>query len=222
MRGPYVANEYRQGIPLWLLLYRMGEDDFRNGDVYLWQRVERAIIFHRADWPALAKVEIPEWLIAECRARLQEHNEFTLDDLAELAVVLDSRKLPTDAFPRDLQRAGISSLRQDARWAILLYASLSAEQREAISTPDGLPFSDMTIAQRQQVIARAAQRQVPLKRGQAYQATFRLVDAIQEAHGTRFSITKFELRFPDTTDEAMVSFKRLPEETPAKADAAGG
>jgi hypothetical protein len=222
MRGPYVANEYRQGIPLWLLLYRMGEDDFRNGDVYLWQRVERAIIFHRADWPALAKVEIPEWLIADCRARLQEHNEFTLDDLAELAVVLDSRKLPTDAFPRDLQRAGISSLRQDARWAILLYASLSAEQREAISTPDGLPFSDMTIAQRQQVIARAAQRQVPLKREQAYQATFRLVDAIQEAHGTRFSITKFELRFPDTTDEAMVSFKRLPEETPAKADAAGG
>jgi len=69
----------------------------------------------------------------------------------------------------------------------------------------------MTFAQRQQVIARAAGRPVPLPREEAYQATFHLTDAIQEAHGRRFSITKLELRFPDGRDEAMVSFKRLPE-----------
>ena len=211
LRGPYLSEEVRQGIPLWQLLYLIGEDDFQNEDIYLWQKRGDCLVFHRADWPALAKAEIPEWLIADCRAKVEDHGELTLDDLAEIAVILEGRDLPTSAFPRDISRAGISSLRQDARWAVLLYASLSPEQREAIRTPEALPFSDMTFAQRQQVIQRAAQRPAPFPREEAYQATFHLTEAIQEAHGRRFSITKLELRFPDGRDEAMVSFKRLPE-----------
>ncbi len=221
LRAPYLSEEVRQGIPLWRLLYLIGEDDFRNEDVYLWQRSGDCLVFHRADWPHLAKAEIPEWLIADCRARIEDHSELTLDDLAEIAVVLEARGLPTNAFPRDLQRAGISSLRQHARWAVLLYASLSPEQREAITAPEGLPFSDMTAVQRQQVLDRAAQRPVPVQREQAYRATFHLVAVIQEAHGRRFSITKLELRFPGVTDEAMVAFKRLESPVRPQPEAAG-
>ena len=220
VRAPYLSDEVRQGLPLWRLLYLIGEE--RDEEVYLWRKRGDCLVFHRADWPRLAKREFPEWLITNCRARIQDHGEFTLYDLAEIAVILESRALSASAAPGDLQRAGMHWLGPALRWGLLLYASLSPQQRDAIRTPEGLPCSDMTVAQREQVIQRALRRPVPLPREQAQRATFHLLEATEERPGRRFSITKFELRFPNATDAALVSYRRLPEETPAQEGPAEG
>ena len=205
--APDLSDDVRQGLPLWRLLHLIGEDDFRNEDVYHWQKRGHCLVFHRADWPALAKAESPEWLIADCRAKLQEHNEFTLDDLAEIAVILDSRHLPTDRFPEDLQRAGVHRASDYNRWALLLYASLTPDQKAKLLTPEGLSFDDMTIAQRQVVLDRAAKRPMPLEPGQAQQATLALVESSEERRGRRLDKTELQLRFPSVTDSALVRFK---------------
>jgi len=213
--GPYIPEDVREGVPLWRLLYILGEHDF-YGDLYLWEKAGKCLVFHRADWYALAKQEVPEALIAEWRGRLDEQGELTLDDFAEVAVILDSLDLPAANLPRDLQRAGLHSGFSVNAWALLLYASLSPEQLEKLRSPEGLPASDMTIAQRQRVIDRAAALPGPLPRNEAYQATFHLVEETEERRGQRFEKTELQLRFADQTDGALVQFRRLePEQEPA-------
>ncbi len=206
--GPYIPEHVREGVPLWRLLYILGEHEF-YGDLYLWEKAGKCLVFHRADWYALAKQEVPEALIADWRARLDEQGELTLDDFAEVAVILDSLDLPATNLPDDLQRAGLHVGFDQNRWALLLYASLSPEQIEKLRRPEGLPASDMTIAQRQRVIDRAAALPIPLARDQAYRATFHLVDQIDERRGQRFARTELQLRFADQTDRALVRFRRL-------------
>ena len=218
LRAPWIPEDLRKGLPLWRLLYILGEHDF-YGDLYLWEKAGKCLVFHRADWYALAKQEVPEALIADWRARLDEQGELTLGDFAEVAVILDSLDLPATNLPDDLQRAG---LRGANAWALLLYASLSPEQIEKLRRPEGLPASDMTIAQRQRVIDRAAALPIPLARDQAYRATFHLVDQIDERRGQRFARTELQLRFADQTDSALVRFRRLesgPEPTAGAPDA---
>jgi len=219
--GPYIPEDVREGVPLWRLLYMLGEHDF-YGDLYLWEKAGKCLVFHRADWYALAEQEVPEALIADWRARLEEQGELTLDDFAEVAVILDSLDLPATNLPRDLQRAGLHVGFSANAWALLLYASLSPEQLEKLQSPEGLPASDMTIAQRQRAIDRAAALPIPLARDQAYRATFHLVDQIDERRGQRFARTELQLRFADQTDGALVRFRRLESEQKPTASTGGG
>ncbi|MFB3879889.1 MAG: hypothetical protein ACE149_01435 [Armatimonadota bacterium] len=207
LRAPYLSDEVRQGVPLWRLLYLIGEDGFRNEDVYLWQKRGDCLVFHRADWYSRAHAEVPESVIVDYRARLAQQGELTLDDLAELAVLLQSRSLPASNFPRDLQLAGIRVGISYDFPALSLYASLSPEQREAIRTPDGLAFSDMTIAQRRIVLDRAANRPLPIGADEAAKAAFLLVRSAEEAYGRTFDKTELQLRFPSVTDTALVAVK---------------
>ncbi|UCC67577.1 MAG: hypothetical protein JSV79_10695 [Armatimonadota bacterium] len=209
LRAPYIPEDIRKGVPLWRLLYILGEDEFR-GDLYLWEKAGKCLVFHRADWYALTEREVPEALIIASREKLHSQGELTLNDLAELAAALDS---PSPGFPRDLQRAGLHGGFTRNLWALLLYASLSPEQLDVVRSPEGLAFADMTIAQRKQVIDRAAGIPRPLTRGQASQAAFHLVEEVKEAHGRRFATTDLQLRFGDQTDSAWVKSRLLePEE----------
>jgi hypothetical protein len=207
LRAPYLSDEVRQGMPLWRLLYLIGEDGFRNEDVYLWQKRGDCLVLHRADWYSRARAEVPESIIADYRDRLARQGELTVDDLAELAVLLESRDLPASNFPRDLQLAGIHVGMRHGFPALLLYASLSPEQRDAIGTPEGLPFSHMTIAQRRIVLDRAADRPIPIPADEARQAIFALVRSTEEAHERIFDKTELQLRFPSVADSALVGIK---------------
>ncbi len=204
---PYLSDEVREGIPLWRLLYLIGEDDFRNEDVYLWQKSGDCLVFHRTDWPVLAKMEIPEPIILAYREKLSAKGELTIDDLAELATILSARKLPASSFPGDLQRAGIHLASDYNQWALLLYASLTTEQMQKLRSPEGLPFADMTIAQRQVVLQRAAEKPLPAPGAEASRATFNLTESSEERRGRRFDKTELQLRFPSFTDSAMVGLK---------------
>ncbi len=211
LHSPYIPEDVRTGVPLSRLLCLLGEDEFR-GDLYLWEKAGKCLIFHRVDWYGLAKAEVPESLILAYRDKLEAQGRVTVDDLAELAVVLDGQDLSAANFPRDLQRAGLHSGLTSSSWALLLYASLSPEQLEKVRSPEGLAFTDMTIAQRQKVIDTASSLQRPLTRDQAYRATFHLIEGIEEHRGRRFAKTELQLRFPHQTTEAVVQFRRLASE----------
>jgi hypothetical protein len=215
--APYLWDEVRQGIPLWRLLYLIGEDDFRSEDIYLWQKRGNCLVFHRADWAALAKMEIPESIILAYREKIAAQGELTLNDLAELATILSTRKLPASAFPEDLQRAGVRLASHYSQWALLLYASLTPEQLQKLRSPEGLPFAEMTIAQRQIVLQRAANRSLPVPQIEAYRASFHLAESSEERRGRRFDKTELQLRFPGVTDSALVGLKVInppPQPTP--------
>jgi hypothetical protein len=219
LRPPHIPDEVREGVPLWRLLYVLGEDDF-HGDVYLWEKVGDCLLFHRVDWYRLAKTEIPEPVIADYRARMEAQGELTMDDLAELAVLVDAQDLHVSGFPRDLQRAGIYAALPDNRWGLLLYASLSSEQQGKLRSPQGLSFDEMTIAQQRQVVDRAAERPEKPTTNAAHLATFHLVESVEDSHGRTFAKTELQLRFPEVTDSAMVTFRLLPAEDQPKESAA--
>ena len=124
-------------------------------------------------------------------------------------MLLEAKGLAVWGFPRDLRSAGIHAASPDNRWGLLLYASLSPEQREMLQTPQGLSFSDMTIAQQRQVLDRAEQYGGEVTSSEAALASFHLVESVEERHGHRFQQTEFELRFPDITDISIVSYERI-------------
>jgi len=208
LRRFYLRDEARAGLPLWRLLYSLGEDDFW-GDVYLWRKAGNLLIFQRADWYALAPKELPESLITEYREKLRAQGEFTLDDLAELAVILNSRGLTEPTWPKDLTSAHIQLANG---WALRFYASLSPDQRVKVRSAAGLSYADMTIAQRREVADRGAAGRPVVPENEATWAVFSLAERT-EGSGTQHSaFTQLELRFPGRTDVALVGFRR--SETP--------
>ncbi len=219
LRPPHIPDEVREGVPLWRLLYVLGEDHF-HGDMYLWQKVGDCLVFHRVDWYRLAKTEIPEPIIADYRARVEAQGELTIDDLAELAVLLDSLGLPVSGFPRDLQTSGIYAASPYNRWGLLLYASLSPEQQDKVRAVGGLSFDEMTIAQQRQVLDRAAERPERPTTSAAHLATFHLVESVEDSRGRAFAKTELQLRFPEVIDSAIVRARLLPAEDQPKESAA--
>jgi len=213
-RGVYLPDELRQPMPLWLLLYRLGEDDYW-GDLRLWRKAGRCLVFHRADWFYLTKHEVPEELILACREKLEKQGELTLDDLAGAVVALNSRGLLGPTFPMDLQRAGLHGGLGFSAWAYLLYASLSPEQKEKLRSPRGLSFQEMTILQREQVLDKARKMQPPLDLAQASRATLHLVESVEERGNRRFAQTEFQLRFGEKTERVLLAFRRLDQPQPA-------
>ena len=210
---PYLGDEMRKEMPLWRLLYMLGEESF-GATVYPWKKVGKTLVFHRADWYALTKREVPESFILAYRDRLQKQGELTLDDLAEAAVALESRDLLSANLPDDLRRAGLGPGLSYNAWALLLYASLSPEQKPRLRTAEGLAFADMTIAQRQQVIEQARSGEPPTDADQAARAVFRLVESTRGTPGRQLRMTELLLEFADRADRAIVQVRRIEQAAP--------
>jgi hypothetical protein len=199
----FIPNEARASIPLWRVLYLLGEDPFW-GDVYLWRKLGSMLVFRRADWYAMVPRKVPESLIVACREKLQSQKELTLDDLAEIAAALDNLGITGPAWPRDLMSAQVALA---GGWALLFYASLSPDQNVRLRSPAGLSYADMTIAQRRQVLDRATSGRPVVPENDAAKAIFILAERSQERGANPIIFTQLELRFPGRTDAALVGFR---------------
>ncbi len=199
----FIPDEARASLPLWRVLYLLGEDPFW-GDVYLWRKLGSVLVFRRADWYAMVPREIPESLIVACREKLKAAREFTLDDLAEVTVALDGMGIAQPAWPGDLMSAHVDMA---GGWALLLYASLSPDQKTKLRSPAGLSYADMTIAQRRQVVDRATSGRPVVPENDAARAIFILSERSEERGTDRTIFTQLELRFPGRTDAALVGFR---------------
>ncbi len=215
--GVYLSDDLRKEMPLWRLLYLLGEDTVGRG-VRRWRKAGSCLAFRHEAWYALARGEVPESLLLAYREKLKTQGQLSLDDIAAFVADLGGRRVSYQSLPEDLAKAGLTAA-TSARWHLAFYASLSPEQIAKARTDAGLAFSDMSMAQRQQVIARAAGspgvsgRGALPAAGRADLTTFHVVEALEERRGTRFAKTELQLRFPERPDRAVVLFRKV--ETPA-------
>lgn len=153
--GPLpIPDEARASMPIWRLLYLLGERWFWSYD---WNEAGDCLAFHDRQWYSRALQECPESLVATYREKLEKQGAFTLDDVAAFAVALE-RHRPKDPIlrqmgvmiPRDLLQAGLLSVRSSPE-ALLIYASLTPEQRAKARSAEGLPYAEMTRAQQKLV-----------------------------------------------------------------------
>jgi len=153
-----IPEEAKAGLPLWRVLYLLGDSWFWSYD---WNEAGDCLVFHDRNWYTLAPQEFPESMVLAYREKLKQRGRFTLDDVAAAAVEL-ARRRPVPPrqrgawpwasvnVPSDLEQAGLwgHQLRSEA---LLLYASLSPEQRDKARRAEGLRYQDMTGAQQELV-----------------------------------------------------------------------
>lgn len=208
-KKPRVPAWARGEVALWRLLDALAADG-ANGQRYAWEKVGRCLVFRHTEWIRLVRREVPESLILEFRSRLESQGELTLEDIADLAAALAERGLSASHLPDDLRSAGIPRALDSSGWALLLYSSLSDEQRAKVRTPEGLPFDEMTPDQ--QRLVRDGAHGNPFTSGQAPLATFHLVTYARQTPRHRYRQTMLELRFPAVTDEALLRLERIREQ----------
>ncbi len=149
-----VPEEARTSMPIWRLLYLLGDEWFWSYD---WNEAGDCLVFHDRRWYTRVPQEVPESLIEACREKLRKQGGFTLDDAAEVAAALARRTSvwaggawPGVAMPTDLGGAGLNGLALTSPH-MRLYASFSTEQRAQARSAAGLPFAGMTQAQQDSV-----------------------------------------------------------------------
>ena len=198
-RGPWISEEMAAGQPLWRMLYLLGDDEFQ-GKVIAWRKVGKCLVFHDLHWYSRAQQEVPEALVLAYQDKLKAQGQFTLDDLAAFAVALGDRPVGFDSLPDDLARAGLRSA-SNARLGLRFYASLSPEQLQAARREPGLPYSEMTIAQKQQVAEIARQQSPPVSPDELPRMGFRLLEKQRERKAGEktfvTTIATFRFQFPD-------------------------
>jgi len=118
---------------------------------YEWQVFGELLVFHRIDWYDMSLKEVPEELLVKYHEKISRQGGFTLDDAAAFYRAL-RRRVPPILFslPGDLADAGLAVHPRD-QWALLLYGSLSQEQKAKTRGQAGLKRSEMTETQAAQV-----------------------------------------------------------------------
>jgi hypothetical protein len=193
--APALPDEARNGMPLWRLLYLIGEDPLENRDVYLWHKLGKCIVFRCVYWYAMAPNEVPEPLLVGYRKKLAEGG-LTLDDVAAFALWAGDRHIK---LPRDLRQVGLYPHRLRA-----FYATLTKDQVSRARSPAGLSFEEMTIAQQQQVRERAAERTPPISAAEISKAVFQLKESVWERGTLKRVRYDLILRFGDQSEHAPV------------------
>jgi hypothetical protein len=212
-RPSYIPDELRAETPLWRLLYAFSEDSFGN-PIYRWQKAGSCLVFTDGQWYQRAKSEVPESLLQAYAAKYQAQGELTLDDLAAFAVALGDRSPSYDAIPEELRPSGLSTVGY-ARWALTLYASLSPDQVAQARSAAGLPYDDMTIAQRQQMAEAATKTTPPVLPGDVSQSALRITESTRTRgegeNATTFLTTRFTVAFPGAKYEQAVTQRKAGE-----------
>jgi len=197
--GPWVSEEMAGGLPLWRVLYLLGDDEFR-GKVIAWRKVGGCLVFHDLHWYVRAQQEVPESVLITFGEKLKAQAKLTLQDLAAFAMALGDRSVGFDSVPDDLALAGLRSA-SNARLSLRFYASLSPEQLQAARREPGLPYSEMTIAQKQQVAEVARQQSPPVSPDELPRMGFRLLEKQRERKAGEktfvTTIATFRFQFPD-------------------------
>jgi hypothetical protein len=140
------------GESLWRDLYILGKTGH-----FEWRLVGDGLVFHHTNWAWLAQRELPESSIRRWRAKLEDQERFTLDDIVQFAVELERRPRPRIrgvgrfAIPRDLLDAGVDAASGPFRGMLLLYRALTPDERAAARTPAGLPLSQLPPDKQRQI-----------------------------------------------------------------------
>ncbi len=156
--GDYFTNDRRAlpldqpplGGPLWRDLYCLGQ----LGNKFHWHQAGDCIVFHHSSWYGLAQSEIPESVILDYRKRLQGQGHLVLDDVAELATVLESRAPGSfgGALPTDLSEAGAAPAADPIlRRLLLVYRALTPEEKAVAMGTEGLRLSELSWKRRRQL-----------------------------------------------------------------------
>jgi hypothetical protein len=114
---------------------------------YNWSLEENTLRVRPEDWAIRRSYDIPESTIAYWTDRLEKQGYFDLDDLSAIVSALtDDQIVRTLHYDHDVGYAIlVNDDNADHDRAILrLYASLSPSQKAAISTKEGLRFSDLS------------------------------------------------------------------------------
>jgi hypothetical protein len=216
--GRAVTGEMAAGLPLWRTLYLLCESGLGEKQMK-WRKVGGCLVLRHLRWRQRVQEEAPESLVFAYQEKLRAQGGLTLDDLAAFA----SQRPGFTWLPRDLTRAGLTWARH-ARWSLGFYSSLIPAQLAQARTEAGLPYSEMTLAQRRQ-LADVVRRQSLLVSPQDLRAaTFRLTEekSRHEVGDRRFlqTITRFRLQFPDQMHEEEVVLT-AEDKTPAEATPPG-
>jgi hypothetical protein len=149
-----IPDEAQTALPLWQLLYLLGESGFWSYD---WNEAGDCLVFHDRYWYRRVPQEFPESVAERYREKLKQQGGLTLDDVAAVAAEL-IRRLPSQppwpeevpvapAVPEDLRQAGLMG----PEVPLLIYAALTPQQRATARSVAGLPYGDLTAEQRELV-----------------------------------------------------------------------
>ncbi len=200
--GPQeIPTEARESRPIWKLLYLLGEKWFWTYD---WNEVGNCLVFHDRYWYRRVPQECPESLVTAYREKLATQGVLTLDDVASFTVELE-RCRPSDPrlrrtypmIPRDLMTAGLSGALFSPE-ALLIYASLTPEQRAKARRAEGLPYAEMTRTQQALVRRLAGERRANGGAGEVIQASVSAAELDQAVY--RIAQTRQTLGEPGPGD----------------------
>jgi hypothetical protein len=192
----------RSRLPLWHLLELLA---WQNGEELLvWQREGPCLTIYHSKWYWLSQSEMPEEIVRTCRDKLDRQGRLTMHDLAETARALCERDLTDRVFPADLRRVGIGGAVAADAWALILYDSLSPEQRAEAAGEEGLPFADLGENQQAWVLYRARCTPDYLPPGQAGESRLRVEESSRDIRGRPYHEVVVELEFPETADVAVL------------------
>jgi hypothetical protein len=200
--GPQdVPEEAKAAMPAWRLMYLLGENWVWRYD---WNEAGDCVVFHDRRWYDRVGREMPESLVGELREKLSRQGCLTVDDIASAAAELERRRPASPALqrgwivvPEDLQEAGAHG-NALASPALLLYASLTLEQKEKARGPRGLRYQEMTA--RQQNLARRSSTtgndRRPLLEDQLTKAVFRATERAETVESKPKLVYEFRVEFP--------------------------
>lgn len=118
---------------------------------YSWELENKSLRIRPKNWATRRSHEIPESFIAFYKDLLEKQDEFTLDDLANMANSLTNEQIRnTLTVNGDLNfavRALMGGEMQGSVDVLRLYASLTPRQKEALDSEAGLAFGDLSDTQ---------------------------------------------------------------------------
>lgn len=140
------------GMPLFDALNRLGEVMHLR-----WTRADGWLQFRSASYYDDRVKEVPNRLLARWAASRAEHGTLTVEDLVAIAQLsepqLDSSRMAEGARRGfGLAEWDLARFRQ-TRPCLRYLAGLTPAQRQQAQTPDGLPFTQMSLTQQQALLA---------------------------------------------------------------------
>ena len=117
---------------------------------YTWNLDDGVLRIRPNDWALRRSYEIPDSFIKYCLDLLENQGEFTLDDLAYIASSLTDGQINHTLVAEEkltMAITGITGFRDNAKNILRFYATLSPGEKSALTSESGLPFSQLTNAQ---------------------------------------------------------------------------
>ena len=147
--GPLeVAEELRQGIPVWRLLALLsGSAD------YQWRRTEPCLVFNHSRWYEMVREEVPESLLAPYRAKLEVGEALSPRELVLIAKSIHGVPYrERDPAPPE-ERYTYDLIDSFGRWALGFCDTINEEQASSLFSPRGLQFGEMHEDQQAEFLA---------------------------------------------------------------------